>query len=635
MQNSKIISEIKHYKYVSFDIFDTLLKRNVSKPTDIFDILQEKGKLKYGSLFDDFKIKRIKAEQSAKENIFGEITLKDIYQYFLDLPSNVLSWSMDEEEKLEYKYCTINQAIKPIYEYCLKNKKRIEIISDMYLSQDLIEKMLNKIGIKQWDNLYLSNSLNKTKYDGSIYEYVLQDLKISPNRLIHIGDNPKSDIKSARKNGIKAISVPTHTVNIKYYNRKINNIWDNVAREFINNNILEIEDKEKLGFETMGPLLFGFCSWLTKQVKKENIKKIYFFSRDGQILKRAFDTVNSDSNIKTYYFYASRRVFQVPPLAYSDMTYENFITRSGWTDKFNFGYFLKSLGIEDVEIQKKLAKKYKISLTEKNINGKKLKENKKLKNVFNKEKDIIKDNAQKELDCLKGYIEQNDMYGKVAIVDIGWLGNSQRNLQYLLNRENLNTNLIGFYVGIDIKRSHYKKIKMNGYCFAPNYNENLYYKEYKVFNIFEETFLADHGSVRRLQYNPEKHKYIPELYPFEQKDQSKVDILRNYQNGALRFVKEISKQIGLLDISSNFAIGGMLEQFLNPFSDDAKRWGNIMFKDITVRPFIMGNYYYSILLHPRKFIEDYKNSIWKEGYLSVHLKHRYNYERLVDLLHKF
>ena len=39
IDSEKIIEEIKYYKAVSFDIFDTLLKRNVTEPTDVFEII--------------------------------------------------------------------------------------------------------------------------------------------------------------------------------------------------------------------------------------------------------------------------------------------------------------------------------------------------------------------------------------------------------------------------------------------------------------------------------------------------------------------------------------------------------------------------------------------------------------------
>lgn len=36
----KPIEQVKVFRIVSFDIFDTLLKRNVEKPTDVFSIME-------------------------------------------------------------------------------------------------------------------------------------------------------------------------------------------------------------------------------------------------------------------------------------------------------------------------------------------------------------------------------------------------------------------------------------------------------------------------------------------------------------------------------------------------------------------------------------------------------------------
>lgn len=47
--------KVEPYKYVSFDIFDTLVKRNVENPTDVFKLMEYKA----GNGFAD---RRIKAE---------------------------------------------------------------------------------------------------------------------------------------------------------------------------------------------------------------------------------------------------------------------------------------------------------------------------------------------------------------------------------------------------------------------------------------------------------------------------------------------------------------------------------------------------------------------------------------------
>ena len=73
----KILKEIKNYDIVSFDIFDTLLKRNVKEPTDVFSYMEKKYQI------NGFREKRIEAEKAARKKKNGlEISLEDIYAEF-------------------------------------------------------------------------------------------------------------------------------------------------------------------------------------------------------------------------------------------------------------------------------------------------------------------------------------------------------------------------------------------------------------------------------------------------------------------------------------------------------------------------------------------------------------------------
>ena len=40
--NRKIIKKINKYDYISFDIFDTLIKRKTKRPEEVFSIIEEK-----------------------------------------------------------------------------------------------------------------------------------------------------------------------------------------------------------------------------------------------------------------------------------------------------------------------------------------------------------------------------------------------------------------------------------------------------------------------------------------------------------------------------------------------------------------------------------------------------------------
>lgn len=77
----KILKEIKNYDIVSFDIFDTLLKRNVKEPTDVFSYMEKKYQI------NGFREKRIEAEKAARKKKNGlEISLEPIIQVRPSIP---------------------------------------------------------------------------------------------------------------------------------------------------------------------------------------------------------------------------------------------------------------------------------------------------------------------------------------------------------------------------------------------------------------------------------------------------------------------------------------------------------------------------------------------------------------------
>lgn len=71
----------------------------------------------------------------------------------------------------------------------------------------------------------------------------------------------------------------------------------------------------KFGKEYFGPFLLGFTKWLDKNIRNTKVNKIFFFSRDGYMMKKAFDEISELSNQSTYvYFrekYSSGIVMQV------------------------------------------------------------------------------------------------------------------------------------------------------------------------------------------------------------------------------------------------------------------------------------------------------------------------------------
>ena len=139
---SELIQLIDKNDVISFDIFDTLILRNILKPTDIFKILAIYAKEEFN--IDDFYDIRIESEKNSRneKNNF-ECSYDDIYNAINKKIKNkqYIERLKKRELELELEFCTYNSYMKSIFNYCEKRDKKIFLISDMYLEEDFINKL--------------------------------------------------------------------------------------------------------------------------------------------------------------------------------------------------------------------------------------------------------------------------------------------------------------------------------------------------------------------------------------------------------------------------------------------------------------------------------------------------------------
>ncbi len=201
--NVEIIKQkLLNYKYISFDIFDTLLVRSVDKPEDVFDVVETNLKNK------NIKLKNFKK----KRNLLSFISHKfykhpNIYQIYRFLLRNnkIKEEIIVTEINTEFSLINKNELVFELYDYCLKNNKNIIITSDMYLPENILKELLNENGYFNFKKLYVSCDVGCAKNDATIYDFILKDLNITNKDIIHIGDNYDSDIINSKN--IDAIHV--------------------------------------------------------------------------------------------------------------------------------------------------------------------------------------------------------------------------------------------------------------------------------------------------------------------------------------------------------------------------------------------------------------------------------------------
>ena len=283
---SQLISQIIDYDVISFDVFDTAIYRKVEKPTDVFVIMSGEMGL------NDFSDIRKKAEQFArniKEKTEGtrEITLEDIYDVLESRFSIEKKW-MFREIELEIELSMPNEYIHRVYTRLVELDKTIVFMTDMYLSIDVIKKLLEKNGYLKYDHIFLSNEYLERKGDGTLQ---LELLKEYPQKtIVHIGDNYETDIKKTAEAGIAGLYNPdSHFV---YKEPELENIAGSFYRAVIQTNMNNGLWNENIyyshGFRVGGILTAGFCNYINKIAAEKNIDKILFCSRDGYILNKIY-----------------------------------------------------------------------------------------------------------------------------------------------------------------------------------------------------------------------------------------------------------------------------------------------------------------------------------------------------------
>lgn len=193
---------------LSFDIFDTLLTRPFEKPTDVFQYMAEHSP----AVPDDFPQKRIHAERAARLSAPGrECRLDEIYavlskeEGYSDELCRLIS-SMEKETEL--RMCKVRPEGAALLDAASSWDIRVILISDMYLSKRRISRMLCKCGLKHFSELYVSCELRMSKATGNLYRYVRRKEELPFRTMLHVGDNPVSDVIIPRNLGMKALYLP-------------------------------------------------------------------------------------------------------------------------------------------------------------------------------------------------------------------------------------------------------------------------------------------------------------------------------------------------------------------------------------------------------------------------------------------
>ena len=311
LQDLRKAIENPRYKVISFDIFDTLVLRPSIFPTDLFVVAGRECKQN-----DFFALVRKNCESLARQKQAvgeDEILYSDIY----DVMKNAYEYSEDEIERLlqaelecEYSLLSARNSAQKLFYLAKKLGKKVIIVSDIYLPYSFISKMLAHCGYEGYDKLYLSSEYKMTKSTGRLYQTVIDDMRkqgVEAGEILHIGDNERSDVASAKRQGMEAMqirrveSIANSDVPFRrlrsFSDRRcdntfligfaINRLYDDYDNLSMPDNALRfISDISSVSEILIAPLVFSYAKWLVDECYRLGRKSIIFIENEGLLLEK-------------------------------------------------------------------------------------------------------------------------------------------------------------------------------------------------------------------------------------------------------------------------------------------------------------------------------------------------------------
>jgi FMN phosphatase YigB (HAD superfamily) len=521
---------------VSIDIFDTLFIRRIHDPDEvkrpvskfIADVADQHGIRVSADRVWEMR-NDIEAEQRARngkdfpdhEARYDDFMTELLQAVFDDqLPEDFLDDVAAFELRVESAMIVVRRAFAAWLEELKKRGKRVILVSDIYLPADHLKQLVADKGLGDYveDTVSSADSFN-AKASGSAWPLIKERFGLSPERWLHIGDNPISDGARPDEFGIKAMVLrdlgEKHRLGIarQMYAASRNNPL--LRGRYIQQLMLPLEEENQEvpalytdGYNFLGPLLGFFCLSVLDYCRKNAIDRLYFCAREGWSLMRVFEEIlpylAPEGNFpETSYLYVSRIAVAQASCARSGLTELGVSAALLPGNNRDFRDVCRVFSL-DLEPLLPFLERYDLSAHDpigSGTPGVTPALRRKLRELLMDEEfqDEIRHQARPAQLKLESYLNQEGFFDHrdVALVDIGWLGTIQHflveSIHHRLNKPRVHGLLLGASRQMPYRDNHESRVQGILYDrLRFSFPESLVET---VKDVFEETCRAPHPSV--------------------------------------------------------------------------------------------------------------------------------------------
>ncbi len=465
-------SSFAEYDVVSFDLFDTLVRRHIHDPelvkVPVAKYIAHLLSREYGITVSYRQVlkRRYDLEAGLRENSvkkgydyeckYHDI-IKAILSSFLHDPQKIARHASDiakYEISLEKRLLELMPGALDLIKGLKGSGKYIILTSEMYLIKDQICDILDHLDIASFiDDVFLSSETLFNKGSGRLFKCITKTREYENKKIVHIGDRLLSDYVMPRKLGLDAYYYFDYKEHLRkkrisgLFNRGKGNSDPKHTVSLASMRSNEGGCHYEIGLKLFGPLYFSFVLGVMEQLETLGMDHVFFVARDGYIPMRVYDCIRR--NVFKFrdlpppkYLHLSRKSTNLPSVvdSFGPREIERGLAKHHANGILSI---LETYGI-DVNCFDGLFSQVLDTFDEQRV-----------LNIFqsNAFKSVVEPQIRFERENLYSYLRQNDFFGRqrVALIDIGWSGSIVDNLDRAFGRLPEYPHIYAFFLGL-IKR---------------------------------------------------------------------------------------------------------------------------------------------------------------------------------------
>ncbi len=575
----------------SFDVFDTVVTRAVGSPASVFLLLGRRlAQMRLIECSPEaFARARFAAEARARANAGGEeVHLDGIYAEL----SAAFGWQVRQRQRIGELECDLEDEILRIVPEAAARVQdartagaSIAYLSDMYLPARVVEAALARRGLfLEGDLCWVSSERGRTKRTGHLFDD-LRTYAPGSTPIKHCGNDLETDIRASRRSGIHAdlfdAASPTrYEIILEQHAWSTEGLASAMAgaARLARLGVPVADAREAVVRDVaagvVAPVLTGFVLWILHRARQHSIRRLYFISRDGQVLLKLARTLAPKLGLacEMRYLYGSRQAWHLPALTQIGESELSWIMDD--TDFLSIRSVLRRVEVTPDAISGPLVSAG-FGAVDWDRNLERI-ERVKLRDVLreNVVREAIGHSASERRGRLLEYLRQEGLLDgkRAALVDLGWRGRLQDSLAAVLAFAGAPAPR-GLYFGLTSTRGAREPSEREAYFFDRRQRIGFYDAVPGISQMMEMFCAGDHGLT--IGYRCEDRCIVPVLA--QERNQAVLDWgLELVQRTVSAFAEHLVVASDLVNPWGDVREAGteLLRAFwLNPSSSEARVWG--------------------------------------------------------------